>query len=83
MYTNIEHIVLDYNGTIAKDGVLKKEIHSLLEELTKNYTLHVITADTFGSVKEQIKAYDIKLHILKSQDHTGEKKDYIDSLGAD
>jgi len=83
MYTNIEHIVLDYNGTIAKDGVLKKEIHSLLEELTKNYTLHVITADTFGSVKEQIKAYDIRLHILKSQDHTGEKEDYIDSLGAD
>lgn len=83
MYTNIEHIVLDYNGTIAKDGVLKKEIHSLLEELAKNYTLHVITADTFGSVKEQIKAYDIRLHILKSKDHTGEKKDYIDSLGAD
>ena len=83
MYSNIQHIILDYNGTIAKDGILKKEIHSLLEELSKKYTLHVITADTFGSVKEQIKEYEIKLHILKSEDHTREKKDYINSLGSD
>ncbi|MDF1884345.1 haloacid dehalogenase [Sulfurimonas sp. SAG-AH-194-C21] len=83
MYENIKHIILDYNGTIAKDGVLKKEIDPLLKELSKNYTLHVITADTFGSVKEQIKDYDIKLHILKSDDHTKEKKDYVTSLGCD
>jgi soluble P-type ATPase len=83
MYENIEHIILDYNGTIAKDGILKKEIDSLLKELSKHYVLHVITADTFGSVKEQIKAYDIKLHILKSEDHTKEKKDYVTSLGSD
>jgi len=83
MYENIKHIVLDYNGTIAKDGILKEDIHSLLEELSQNYTLHVITADTFGSVKEQISAYKIKLYILKSQDHTQEKKDYLLSLGAD
>jgi len=83
MYENIKHIILDYNGTIAKDGILKKEIHSLLKELSKHYAVHVITADTFGSVKEQILAYDIKLHILKSEDHTKEKKDYVTSLGSD
>lgn len=83
MYENIKHIILDYNGTIAKDGILKKEIDTLLKRLSQEYTLHVITADTFGSVKEQIKAYDITLHILRSEDHTTEKKDYVTSLGSD
>jgi len=82
MYTNIKNIVLDYNGTIAKDGILKKEIDSLLKELSNKYTLHVITADTFGSVSQQIKEYDIKLHILQTSDHTLEKEHYVKALGS-
>lgn len=83
MYENIKHIVLDYNGTIAKDGILKKEIDSLLKELSKYYTLHLITADTFGSVKEQIKAYNVNLCILTTPNHTNEKEEYVKTLGVE
>ena len=77
----ISNIVLDYNGTIAKDGVLKKKVKKLLPLLTKVYNVHVITADTFGSVHKQVEEFDLKVKVLKSDDHTREKANYIKKLG--
>jgi len=77
---NLKHIVLDYNGTIAKDGKLKIEVKNLLPLLEQKYTLHVITADTFGSVKKELKDFKIEVKVLKSQNHTLEKESYIKEL---
>ena len=77
---NLKHIVLDYNGTIAKDGVFKEELKELLVLLAQQYTLHVITADTFGSVKNELQGLDLQVKILRSQNHTLEKEDYIIEL---
>jgi len=77
----IKNIVLDYNGTIAKDGVLKKSVKKLMTTLSKEYTLHVITADTFGSVQEEVSGLDVQVKVLKSKNHTQEKKDYVKKLG--
>lgn len=79
---SIKHILLDYNGTLAKDGVLKEGVKKLLGELSKLYTLHIITADTFGNVHSQVSTFDVRVKVLESQDHTGEKEEYVKSLGA-
>lgn len=79
---SIEHIVLDYNGTLAKDGRVKEGVKPLLSKLSKSYILHVITADTFGSVQRELSAFDSKIKILQSSNHTVEKAEYIKSLGA-
>ncbi|MCJ7765817.1 MAG: haloacid dehalogenase [Thiovulaceae bacterium] len=79
----IKHIVCDYNGTIAKDGFVLPEIKALFDKLCKRYTLHVITADTFGSVKAQLDGYDTQIKVLSSSDHTKEKAEFIADLGAD
>jgi soluble P-type ATPase len=76
------HIVCDYNGTIAKDGVLLPDIKSLFTQLEAHYTIHVITADTFGSVKKQLEDTSVTIKVLSSDDHTQEKSDYVRSLGA-
>jgi len=76
----LKHLVLDYNGTIAKDGQLKKEVKHLLPNLCKCYTVHVITADTFGSVKAQMADFDLTVTVLKTDNHTAEKAAYIDQL---
>lgn len=80
---DIQHIVCDYNGTIAKDGIVLPEIKALLDELSKVYTLHVITADTFGSVHAQLEGYDVKIKVLSTNYHTEEKAVYINELGKD
>ena len=78
----VTNIVLDYNGTIAKDGLLKEEVKSLLEKLTKEYKVYVITADTFGSVQAQLKEYDVSVKILNTDNHTLEKAEFVQSLNA-
>ncbi len=77
----LKHLVLDYNGTLAKDGTLIKETVPLLNALSKDYTLHVITSDTFGTVQAQLKNLDITVKILHSDNHTEEKSGYIQTLG--
>lgn len=79
----LRHAVLDYNGTLACDGRLKSEAGALLATLAKQLTVHVITSDTFGTVREQLSACDVTIKVLESGDHTGEKAEYIRQLGAD
>jgi len=78
----LHHVVLDYNGTLAKDGHLKTEAKPLLESLTQKYRVHVITSDTFGSVKAQLESFDITVKVLTSDDHTLEKAIYVNELTA-
>lgn len=45
----ISHLLLDYNGTIAEDGLLLQGVASRLEALCKTLDISVITADTHGT----------------------------------
>ena len=78
----LRHVVLDYNGTLAKDGKLKAEAKPLLKSLTEQYEVHVITSDTFGTVQAQLEGFDITVKVLKSDDHTMEKSAYVNELSA-
>ena len=49
----IEHLVLDYNGTIAVDGCLIEGIQERLQQLLPCVSIHVLTADTYGTVEAQ------------------------------
>ncbi len=79
----LKNIVLDYNGTIALDGVMYESVKHLIAQLSKTFHVHIITADTFGSVATQSEGLGITLKILSSSDHTQEKAEYIKELGAD
>jgi len=79
----ITEIVCDYNGTIAKDGMVSSGIKEIFAALGEEFTLHVITADTFGSVKSQLEGYGVQIKVLTSDNHTKEKADFIASLGAE
>lgn len=50
---HIEHLVLDYNGTIAVDGALIEGIQERLQRLLPHVSIHVLTADTYGTVEAQ------------------------------
>jgi len=79
----LHHIVLDYNGTLAKDGLLKTEAKTLLESLCKRLKVHVITSDTFGTVEKQLEGFDVTIKVLMSEDHTMEKALYLGELTDD
>ncbi len=79
----IENIVFDYNGTLAFNGSVNDKTKEILEKLSKEFNIYVITADTFGSVAEELKEFDLKLKILTSSNHTQEKADFIKELNPD
>ncbi len=78
----LRHVVLDYNGTLAEDGILKEEAKTLLEALCERFSVHVITSDTFGSVKSQMEGFDLSVKVLQTDDHTMEKAAYVEGLTA-
>ncbi|MFT5660015.1 MAG: P-type E1-E2 ATPase [Sulfurimonas sp.] len=79
----LRHVVLDYNGTLAKDGILKVQVKERLKTLSKLLNVHVITSDTFGNVQSQLKDFKLKINVLCSDDHTLEKATYVKELGAE
>lgn len=80
---NLKHLVLDYNGTLALDGSLLPEVVGILGKLHKNFTIHIITADTHGSVKEEVAKIPCALHIIGDKQQDIEKLQYISSLGTE
>jgi len=80
---DIKHIVCDYNGTIAKDGILLPQVGEYFQKLHERYQVHVITADTFGSVRAQLAGLPCEIKILSSSDHTAEKAAFVRTLGAE
>ncbi len=79
---NIDYLVMDYNGTLAEDGILFKGVAEILTELSEQVTMHIITADTFGLAASQLKGVPCKLEIMQQADQISGKKQYIDELGS-
>lgn len=58
---DICHIVLDYNGTAAVDGVFLSEAEERILKLKEMAQLYILTADTYGTVKEQCRSLGIEV----------------------
>ena len=79
----IEHLVLDFNGTLALDGRIKPGVADLLRELAANLQVHIVTAGTFGGVEQEVQDIPCRLKILHGADQTGQKARYVEELGAE
>lgn len=76
----IEHLVLDYNGTIATNGVIISGVMEKLEKLSILLDIHVLTADTYGSVHEQCDGQHLSVHVIGKYQQDREKLIFIESL---
>ncbi len=79
----LEHLVLDFNGTLAHDGKLIPGVGPLLNRLSNPLHIHVITADTFGNVAAEIAALPCRLAIIPQQRQDAAKLEYINRLDPD
>ena len=79
----LKHLVMDFNGTLARDGCLLEGIHPRLGRLAAELTLHVVTADTFGEASAQLTGLACKVRILAGDEQASAKLAYIQKLGVD
>lgn len=77
------HLVLDVNGTIAKDGYLIDGTATLLEKLRPNLKIHLVTADTHGKQEAINESLNLQAAIIPLENQVQAKLDYIERLGQD
>lgn len=78
----VEHAVIDYNGTLAVDGVISDDVKVRLTDLARYLHTVVITADTFGLAKNQLSGIPgVELIILETGQGGLEKAEYVRKLG--
>jgi len=61
---DLDHLMLDVNGTITNRGTLLDGIDRRLADLRASLSLHLVSADTFGtlsSVAKQLEARAVKV----------------------
>ena len=76
----LSHLVSDYNGTLARDGILLPGVKEALAELSRCLAIHVVTADTFGMASGQLEGLPIRLTILKGEGEREAKARLVSSL---
>jgi soluble P-type ATPase len=79
----LSHLILDYNGTIACDGLLISGVRDRLQSLSSRLEVHILTADTFGSVREALSGIPCQLSIIARKDQAQAKLSYVERLGLD
>ena len=50
---SIEYLVVDFNGTVALDGKLKKGMKEAIEKLSQYVRVFIISADSYETLDEQ------------------------------
>lgn len=80
---DIKYLILDYNGTLAKDGIPIDGVSKLLKELSKDVNIYVLTADTFGNVSKYAKNLYAEVSILSETPISEAKNVFVNRLGKD
>lgn len=80
---SINNIVFDLNGTLAKDGEMTLENRILLQQLSQQFDIYILTADTYGTFTELVKDLPVNGRITSREISGQEKQALIEELGAE
>jgi soluble P-type ATPase len=80
-HLKLAYLVLDYNGTLACDGELLPGVEAALIRLAEDLQVHVLTADTFGVVRERLTKVPCELTVLPKESQDQGKLEYVRKLG--
>jgi soluble P-type ATPase len=72
----IHAVVSDYTGTLSCHGKLTPGVRPLLRRLSKLVDLKIVTADTYGTAREQLRGIAVP-HMLVRKRQDVEKRDFV------
>ncbi len=79
----LEHLVLDFNGTLAVDGKLMAGVFERLRFLAGQLRIQVVTADTYGHAREALAGLEAELTVLEPDRQAEAKQALVQRLGPD
>jgi soluble P-type ATPase len=77
---DIENVVLDLNGTIAKDGKIPSEVKEKINSLSAMVKIFVLTADTQGTANEETHDMNVELVRISEKESNKEKFEFLRTL---
>ena len=77
----INNIVFDYNGTIAVDGKLIEGVSEMINKLATDVNIYILTADTYGTVKQECKDISAKVLTFPKENAGESKEEVVTKLG--
>ena len=80
---DLDYLVLDYNGTIAVDGLIPPAIKERLLLLGDSFKIYVLTADTHGTAAAMCDGLPLEIMTFPSGSAMDEKLRILSSLGAE
>ena len=80
---NLTTLLLDYNGTIATDGIIPESVKTRLKELAKEFDIYVLTADTHGTAKKQCEDIPVTVHTFPVGNAADYKEKIINKIGGE
>lgn len=69
----VEHLVLDLNGTIALDGRIIEGVEERLEKLSQKLDITVVTADTNKNAERLLGDLPVSIFIIKETQENDQK----------
>ena len=79
----LEHLVMDVNGTLAVDGQLMDGVAAKISALRKSLTIHLLTADTHGKQAVIDQQLDLTAVRIASGGESTQKAEYVRKLGSE
>ena len=76
----LEHLVMDFNGTVAVNGELIPGLAEKLILISKKIKVHILTADTFGTARKALEGLDLIVSLVEKENQSASKSDYITGL---
>jgi P-type E1-E2 ATPase len=77
----IEHLVMDVNGTLAVDGILVEGVARRIGALRDRLKVHLLTADTHGGQAAIDHLLNLKAVRIQRGDEAEQKAAYVRKLG--
>jgi soluble P-type ATPase len=78
----LEHLVLDFNGTLAVDGLISAAVCQLLRQLSACLFIQILTADTNGTAAAQCSDLPVRLRLVDQLQGAQDKLRWLQQLGA-
>jgi len=78
-----QHLLMDFNGTLARDGMIVPGVRERLASLAGRLDLHVLTADTFNRAQDELATCPCCLTVLENTRMAMAKRDHLRSLGSE
>jgi soluble P-type ATPase len=76
-----ENLLMDFNGTLAIDGVLVDGVADRLKQLSEILNLTVLTADTFGTATQALADLPVEVKIVDPGNEMMSKRFTLDEFG--